>query len=146
MVGSLSLTHLYTLGHSSERLREIQLRTQMENLKAQRQKSMERNRMIRRQMHEFEVNLSAVSAKTHRLRTLKVTFLHFYCRGLLEEWNGQTWNKGYIASLQLAIGVSRHMPHLCGIVLCCIDNIGTFNKHVSLLIYLKSISFRTIYH
>lgn len=68
----------------SERLQEIQLRSQMENLKIQRQRSVERNQMIRKQMREFEVNMSAMSAKTQRLRTLKVT-LPFYVKVRCEQ-------------------------------------------------------------
>lgn len=56
----------------SERLKAIQLKSQVEKHEAQKQKSLQRNQMIRRQMAEFEANLVNVSAKTQRLRTLKV--------------------------------------------------------------------------
>lgn len=44
----------------------------METVKSQRQKSLQRNQMIRRQMQEFEVTMSTVSAKTRTLWALKV--------------------------------------------------------------------------
>lgn len=64
------------LKYCSERLRAMQLKSQLEKLQSQRQKSVQRNQMIRRQMTEFDANLINVSATTQRLRALKV--VHMY--------------------------------------------------------------------
>jgi len=55
-----------------DRLREIQMRSQVESLKLQRQARLQRNQAIRKQMEEFNLSLTVVSAKTQALRNLKV--------------------------------------------------------------------------
>lgn len=48
------------------------MQSQMARLKAQREKSFKRNQLIKKQMIEFESTLANVTAKTERLRILKV--------------------------------------------------------------------------
>jgi len=48
------------------------MRSQVESLKLQRQARLQRNQAIRKQMEEFNLSLTVVSAKTQALRNLKV--------------------------------------------------------------------------
>jgi len=50
----------------------MQLKSQAESLQVYRKRAEERNAQIRKQMREFDANLSLMEAKTERLRVLKV--------------------------------------------------------------------------
>ncbi|XP_067941602.1 uncharacterized protein [Watersipora subatra] len=85
---SQDLQRLMAHNNKSDVLKKIQLKSQMESLRSQREKSLQRNQMIRRQMQEFEASMSIVAAKTQSLRILKDEYEE-YIERIYPQWKEQ---------------------------------------------------------
>ncbi|KAF6037033.1 hypothetical protein EB796_004650 [Bugula neritina] len=82
------LQQFMSQSNKRDRLREIQMRSQVESLKLQRQARLQRNQAIRKQMEEFNLSLTVVSAKTQALRNLKNEYEE-YIERLYPHWKEQ---------------------------------------------------------